>query len=236
MSRALSREGILIGSLCEELIDENLLQAVRTVLPLVPPALARERWMEFLDSDALESGFWTALNQEMLTDPLHFASVGWWDITFGKYRGERREFFAIMPYYWPFMKFDIAAAVRSNIILLKATREFLPLRKDEYLRAFNTALRGRWLIGYHALPQYDRLREKFLLGSARLRMARVGVAAEQFRKDHGRWPATAAELPGLTAEDIRDPFSTVPLVLSRRGQELAVSSVGPGNVVWRLKP
>ncbi|MFI5345801.1 MAG: hypothetical protein ACHQ51_05450 [Elusimicrobiota bacterium] len=236
MARSFSREPLLIGPLCAMLIDIDLLRAANAVSARVSPADARARWDDLLDPAPHEEGFWIALRQELFTDPMHFSRLRWWDVAFGKYRGERRDFFAIMPYYWPFIKLDLAAAIRSNVPFYLAIRDSIPLHRDDYVKVVDASFQRRWLIGLYAIPDYSHIREKALIHTAYLREARVGLAAAQYRRQHGRWPGAIEDLTVLSANDAKDPFSTANLVLAHVGQALTVSSVAPDARSWTVKP
>lgn len=68
-----------------------------------------------------------------------------------------------------------------------------------------------------------------LCDQARLRVARLMIACERFRRARGRWPASQAEALGREpAPGERDPFDGKPLRVSVRDDGgLVVSSIGP---------
>src|SRR5439155_15048839 len=65
-------------------------------------------------------------------------------------------------------------------------------------------------------------------GSALVRSAVVAVAAEQFRRSRGRWPATLDELvPDYLTAVPCDPQDLKPLRLARAPDGIVVYSIGP---------
>jgi hypothetical protein len=63
---------------------------------------------------------------------------------------------------------------------------------------------------------------------ALLRCAAVGVAAERYRRAHGRWPASLAALvPDYLRSVPTDPYDGKPIRLSRRIDGIVVYAVGP---------
>jgi hypothetical protein len=65
-------------------------------------------------------------------------------------------------------------------------------------------------------------------GQARLRCAVAAVAAERYRRAHGRWPDALADLtPALLPEVPRDPFDGAPLRYRRLGDGAGIYTVGP---------
>ncbi len=84
------------------------------------------------------------------------------------------------------------------------------------------------------------IHQKIMVGKqAHLRCAYLALAAERFRLDHGRWPATLDELvPQYVKEVPQDLFQAAPLKLVRTDDGLRIYSVGPdgqdngGAVDW----
>jgi hypothetical protein len=63
---------------------------------------------------------------------------------------------------------------------------------------------------------------------ARLRCALVALAAEQFCRDSGRWPAVPSDLvPKYLTAMPRDPHDLQPLRITRRPDGIVIYSVGP---------
>ncbi len=64
-------------------------------------------------------------------------------------------------------------------------------------------------------------------GDAQFRCANAAIAAEQFRREAGHWPATLDELvPKYLAAVPRDPCDLQPLRLARRADGIVIYSVG----------
>ncbi len=78
------------------------------------------------------------------------------------------------------------------------------------------------------MPAFLKVSEAFRRDQAYLRCAIVAVAAERYRRDHGRWPATVEQLVGdyLKAAPT-DPYDGQPLRYKRLADGLIVYSVGP---------
>ncbi len=76
--------------------------------------------------------------------------------------------------------------------------------------------------------QIDKCLEADRLGRVLLRSAAAALAAERFRRDHGRWPAALAELvPAYLRAVPADPYAVQPLRLRRLADGLVIYSVGP---------
>jgi hypothetical protein len=75
----------------------------------------------------------------------------------------------------------------------------------------------------------DAMAEEFDSGHALMRCATAAIAAERFRRDTGRWPASLEELvtSGLLPAVPADPHDLQPLRLKRWPDGLVIYSVGP---------
>jgi hypothetical protein len=89
----------------------------------------------------------------------------------------------------------------------------------------------------------DKIAEACVRSHAQVRCAIAAVAAERFRRDKGRWPASLDELvsAGLLKTVPRDPYDFRPLRLKRRPDGLVIYTIGPdktdnGGVFDRQKP
>ena len=77
-------------------------------------------------------------------------------------------------------------------------------------------------------PSFANAHTHSLRTRARLRCAVVGLAVEQFRLTHGRWPANLAEIPRTLLPAIpMDPFIGLDLRYTKRSDVVTVYSVGP---------
>jgi ABC-type Na+ efflux pump permease subunit len=73
-----------------------------------------------------------------------------------------------------------------------------------------------------------RVNEQFRRGRAELRCAVVALAAERFRRRHGRWPGRLDELtPDFLERVPADPFGGAPLRYKKLADGVVIYSVGP---------
>jgi hypothetical protein len=89
------------------------------------------------------------------------------------------------------------------------------------------------------VPASGKLGVAFLRSHAEARCAITAVAAERYRRAHGRWPNTPDELvaANLLPAVPADPFGGQPLRLARIADGIVVSSAGPdgkGDTAFRL--
>jgi hypothetical protein len=78
------------------------------------------------------------------------------------------------------------------------------------------------------IPSLQKIGESSRRLQAYLRCAIAGVAAERYRRDHGRWPAALGALtPDYLGAVPADPFDGQPLRYKRLADGLVVYSVGP---------
>lgn len=103
------------------------------------------------------------------------------------------------------------------------------------------ALRNSWLARPASLllPAIDKFHETYLRSRARLACAIVAVAAERYRRKHGCWPDSAAELmPDFLKELPADPFAQGPVRYVRYEYGVMVLSQGvdvrPDRVTLRV--
>jgi hypothetical protein len=77
------------------------------------------------------------------------------------------------------------------------------------------------------LPAAERVANSYWRTTAEARCAVVGIACERFRRQHGRWPDTLAELvPAFIPEVPLDPFNAEPLRFAKSEDGVVVYSVG----------
>jgi hypothetical protein len=109
-----------------------------------------------------------------------------------------------------------------------ANRERLD-RREAYLQGQVAQVTGTDMLktllpALNSLGEGDRRRHAALAG------AEVALAAERYRRRHGRWPAALAELvPALLAAVPKDPFGGQPLRLRLTAEGLTVYSIGPNG-------
>jgi hypothetical protein len=81
-----------------------------------------------------------------------------------------------------------------------------------------------------AADAYAGLVSEWCDSEALMRSAGTALAAEQFRRGHGRWPASLDELvPQLLAAVPRDPFDLQPIRMARHAEGIVIYSVGPNG-------
>jgi ABC-type transport system involved in multi-copper enzyme maturation permease subunit len=107
------------------------------------------------------------------------------------------------------------------------------LQKSLTHRQHMVSLLGAWVGRFMQIAQR---------GQAQLRCTIVALAAERFRRQHGRWPDTLTELTPEYLEMVPvDPFDGLPLRWSRKKGHVVVYSIGPdgvdnGGVIDRERP
>jgi hypothetical protein len=81
------------------------------------------------------------------------------------------------------------------------------------------------------MPAMVKVSEAYRRSQADLRCAIVGVAAERYRRDNGRWPEALDELTkGYLKAVPNDPYDGKPLRYKRLADGVIVYSVGPDGV------
>lgn len=241
MSQALGSQEHLIGTLCQLLISKSILDAAGVVLRQAPPSTALKQWQPLLNPESTEKCFWAGLGRETFAQALWFSRMGWWDATFGKYRQLREGSLASLPFYWPFLKLDIASSLTASIALNNAMKLPYPQIRQNYHNALESAQRTRWILAQLAAPEYGKIHVRMLVGTTTMRLARAALAARQFKEEKNRWPDSTTE---------EDPFAAAPFKLLKRGEGLLIYSVGPdgnddrgaafdadkfdGDLSWRL--
>ena len=93
------------------------------------------------------------------------------------------------------------------------------------------------------LPAYSQAAAAFARNAAERDSADGAIAAELYRRQHGKWPAKLDDLvPEFLPAVPTDPFSNLPLFLKTSAESCKVYSVGPdgvdhgGNLVGYLQP
>ncbi len=97
-----------------------------------------------------------------------------------------------------------------------------------------------------AVPALEDIPLRSLEISAQLQLGQLGLALEQWRAEHGRYPENLAEL-ALPAEETTDPFSGQPFIYRIEGDGVRLYSVGKdgkddggttekrSDLVWRVQ-
>jgi hypothetical protein len=87
-----------------------------------------------------------------------------------------------------------------------------------------------------------RVEQSYWRSQAQLRAAIVALAVERYRREHGRWPSSLAELvPDKLPHIYIDPYDGQPLRYRRNKEGVVIYSVGQdkiddGGKLDRIKP
>jgi hypothetical protein len=210
-----------------------LLDATRRLLepeigrPLLLAAFRGERAFVEDTLHALDDGRLTWADVDKVMPPTSWPGADWDQIGLWLDRVGGAEF----------RRGNAAARVRHYTWMverLKESPDGLLEHAEEWI-----ALRGQ-------LPRMAKERMEFMVryatelgrDEAKFRCAVAAVAAEQFRRAKGRWPATPGELvPQYLTAVPRDPFDRQPLKLARWSDGIVIYSVGEdgkdnGGDVW----
>src|SRR5262249_44114941 len=77
-------------------------------------------------------------------------------------------------------------------------------------------------------PALSKVDEAIRRMKAMQRTAIIALAAERYRREHGRWPETPEELmPKYLAKGLKDPYDGRPIRIKKTAEGLVVYSVGP---------
>ncbi len=264
---SLEHQGLLLGAMVRNMIIKNTLDAGRVVLRSAPADRANERWRPLLDADAVENDFWIGLGREHFAETLSFSQIAWWDIVFGKYRGldmDERVFgfpliargskrvygMALLTCYWPFMKLDMASALRGRLEIVRMMRTPVFQQRADSDETVGRALGTMWTLGNISTRNSRSLHAKARASVANIRLARAALSARLFNEKRGRWPRSVDELSDFSKEKFEDPFAAAPLRLLEAGKRPVLYSVGPdgkddqgaaydedkmsGDLNWRL--
>ncbi|MFO0810823.1 MAG: hypothetical protein U0746_19510 [Gemmataceae bacterium] len=109
---------------------------------------------------------------------------------------------------------------------LKESPDAMPSHVSEWKTRLAQMPQSLFLDGRLALEMFREINEY----TALVRCAAVAVAAEQFRRERGHWPAALDELvPRYLAAVPADPFDLAPLRLVRRPDGIVIYSIGPNG-------
>src|SRR5262249_49754007 len=126
------------------------------------------------------------------------------------------------------VKHQRAALLRYLTRFVEAAR-LPPEPQREEIARLEAGLAEQPLLVRAFTPGLAKIVEALRRSDAQLRCARAAVAAERYRRAHGRWPESLQELveAGLLKEVPADPYDGRPLRLARPGDGLVVYTVGP---------
>jgi ABC-type transport system involved in multi-copper enzyme maturation permease subunit len=80
-------------------------------------------------------------------------------------------------------------------------------------------------------PAGMRIEQAYWRSQAQLRAAIVALAVERFRREHGRWPNSLAELvPSKLPKIYTDPYDGQPLRYRKNKEGVVIYSVGPDKI------
>ena len=133
-------------------------------------------------------------------------------------------------------------ARKTAPVLLRTQTEWINIAKlplEEWQRRFTEAAQkvAAWrdsdqyaerMVSF-ILPAVNRMSESFLHSQARLRTAAAALAAERYRRAHGRWPESldALAAAGFLERVPADPFDGKPLRFRRLADGVVIYSAGP---------
>jgi ABC-type transport system involved in multi-copper enzyme maturation permease subunit len=104
-------------------------------------------------------------------------------------------------------------------------------RQDAEFKRIDLTLTQQPSMVKMVVPATTRLLSSFRRSQALLHTAIVALAVERFRREHGRWPDTVAELvPGKLQHVYIDPYDGKPLRYRRNSDGVVIYSVGPDLV------
>jgi predicted Ser/Thr protein kinase len=121
----------------------------------------------------------------------------------------------------------------AHVWLLRHLTQFVAIaqlpahEQPPQIEPWQKAVKDAPAVAHLMLVDGPKLVQAWQLDQARLRGAVAAVAAERFRRAHGRWPEALAELtPLLLPEVPLDPFDGAPLRYRRVDDGVVVYSVG----------
>ncbi len=208
----------------QELADmqQQLRREAREAEPLLRHALRSERAMQFELVGRIASGEFGLNYVEGLSDHGP-AKETWWSS------------FQSWLYLRPLARYNQAAILDWMTEMVDVTR--LPLREQpETFAELSAAMKERKATSRHLflalllIPAAEKVATACLRYRANLDCAQAALAAERFRREHGRWPETLAELvPKYLDRVPEDPFAGAPLGYRRTADGVKIYSVGPDH-------
>jgi len=104
-------------------------------------------------------------------------------------------------------------------------------QQDAELTRIDKSISQRPLLIRILMPAGIRVAQAYCRSQAQLRAAIVALAVERFRREHGRWPNSLAELvPGKLPQVYVDPYDGKPLRYRRNKGGVVIYSVGPDKI------
>jgi hypothetical protein len=188
--------------------------------PVLLPALRGERawYMEILEE--LDDGRLTrseVAGSGILSDPVRLTGKAQIDNRLTHFTG--RDF-------CPSRAVSLIRHYTTLVQWCKESPDGLKVHEAEWAE-LRASLSGSTRLTADMLSRYADDADKY---QARLRCAFVALAAEQFRRDHGRWPDVLQELtPRYLSQVPRDVYDVRPLKLARRDDGLVIYCCGPNG-------
>jgi hypothetical protein len=105
----------------------------------------------------------------------------------------------------------------------------LPVERQEAeFKRIDKSIAFKPLITRMLIPFGVKIEQAYWRSQAQLRTAIVALAVERYRREHGRWPNTLAELlPDKLAAIPVDPYDGQPLRYRRNSDGVVIYSIGP---------
>jgi ABC-type transport system involved in multi-copper enzyme maturation permease subunit len=134
-------------------------------------------------------------------------------------------------------------AVMLDIMTENVEAAKLPVEQQEAeFKRIDLSISGRPQLIRMLVPAGMRVEQSYWRSQAQLRAAIVALAVERYRREHGRWPSSLAELvPDKLPHIYIDPYDGQPLRYRRNKEGVVIYSVGQdkiddGGKLDRIKP
>jgi hypothetical protein len=127
-------------------------------------------------------------------------------------------------FYGPWLDWDIAGGLRTNMKILACLQGALRHRLECVHKIETQAIESGWILQEVSMSSHNVMLVKLGQAQARQDMAEIAVQAGAYRKAKGHWPALATELPAYAAK--RDPFSEQPYIVRVQGDQFVLICVG----------
>jgi hypothetical protein len=118
------------------------------------------------------------------------------------------------------------AALLEHMNKLIEISQLPPEEQAEPLEALQRSLRKEPLLVRELLPATEKVAEAERRTRALLRCAAAGLAAERYRRKHGRWPEGLDDLKGEFLREVPlDPYDSKPLRYRKDGEGIVIYAI-----------
>jgi hypothetical protein len=202
----------------EDLAAMQRLLEMEEKMPLLENGMRGERGLSHRAMQALSNG-WITPAQLVGVNLGRFGQMGLGNFTVGNL----------------VTTFMVGSPANAHADVLEYTTELVEAAKlpeDEQpqrLRELEASAKAERSYAVQLLaPALSKVDEAIRRNKAMLRTAIVALAAERYRREHGRWPETPDELmPKYLAQALKDPYDGRPIRIKKTAEGLVVYSVGP---------